>query len=154
MERCCGVCGKRWTPDAGAALSDVVVGKKSVGIGLMSLIAYLKTACRVPISLIRQLLGSLYEVRISKGEIAELLHAVAEIGVAEYDALLDRVRGSPVVHGDETSWREDGRNGFLWSFSTPWVRYFRYDSSRAGAVVEEVLGDEFVGVLVSDFQHL
>ena len=73
MERRCGVCGKRWTPDASAAPSDVVVGKKSVGIGLMSLIAYLKTACRVPIGLIRQLLGSLYEVRISKGEIAQLL---------------------------------------------------------------------------------
>jgi len=151
VERRCGVCGKRWTPDASAVLSDVVVGKRSVGIGLMSLTAYLKTACRVPIGLIRQLLGSLYGVGISKGEIAELLHAVAEIGEVEYDALLDKVRGSPVVHGDETGWREDGKSGYLWSFSTPRVRYFRYDSSRAGAVVKEVLGDKFVGVLVSDF---
>ena len=151
VERHCGVCGKRWTVDASDVLSDVVVGKRSIGIGLMSLIAYLKTACRVPIGLIRQLLGSLYEVRISKGEIAELLHAVAEIGEMEYDALLDRVRGSPVVHGDETGWREDGKNGYLWSFSTPRVRYFTYNHSRAGAVVKEVLGDEFVGVLVSDF---
>jgi hypothetical protein len=151
VERHCGVCGKRWTPDASSVLSGVVVGKRSVGIGLMSLIAYLKTTCRVPIGLIRQLLGSLYEVRISKGEIAELLHAVAEIGEAQYDALLDKVRGSPVVHGDETGWREDGKNGYLWSFSTPRVRYFTYNHSRAGAVVKEVLGDEFVGVLVSDF---
>lgn len=151
VERRCGVCGKRWTPDARDMLSDVVVGKRSVGIGLMSLIAYLKTACRVPIGLIRQLLGSLYGVRISKGEIAELLHAVAEIGGAEYDALLDKVRGSPVVHGDETGWREDGKNGYLWSFSTPRVRYFTHNCSRAGAVVKETLGDEFVGVLVSDF---
>jgi hypothetical protein len=151
VERRCGVCGKRWTPDASAVLSDVVVGKRSVGIGLMSLISYLKTACRVPVGLIRQILGSLYEVKISKGEISQLLHAVAEIGEVQYDALLDKVRGSPVVHGDETGWREDGKNGFLWSFSTPWVRYFRYDSSRAGAVVKEVLGDKFVGVLVSDF---
>ena len=151
VERRCGVCGKRWTPDASAVGSDVVVGKRSVGIGLMSLIAYLKTSCRVPIGLIRQLLGSLYEVRISKGEIAELLHAVAEIGEVEYDALLDKVRGSPVVHGDETGWREDGKNGYLWSFSTPRVRYFTYNYSRAGAVVKEVLGDTFVGALVSDF---
>jgi hypothetical protein len=151
VERRCGVCGKRWTPDASSVLSDVVVGKRSVGIGLMSLIAYLKTACRVPIGLIRQLLGSLYDVRISKGEIAELLHAVAEIGEAEYDALLDKVRGSPVVHGDETGYRENGRNGYLWSFSTPRVRYFAYNYSRAGAVVKEVLGDKFVGALVSDF---
>ena len=151
VERRCGVCGKRWTPDASAVLSDVVVGRKSIGIGLMSLIAYLKTACRVPIGLIRQLLWSLCGVKVSKGEIAELLHAVAEIGEADYDALLDKVRGSPVVHGDETGWREDGKNGYLWSFSTPRVRYFTYNHSRAGAVVKEVLGDEFAGALVSDF---
>lgn len=101
--------------------------------------------------LIRQLLGSLCGVSVSKGEIAELLHTVAEIGEVEYDALLGKVRGSPVVHGDETGWREDGKNGYLWSFSTPRVRYFTYNHSRAGAVVKEVLGDKFVGALVSDF---
>ena len=36
-------------------------------------------------------------------------------------------------------------------FSTPKVRYFLYRSRRGGPVVEEVLGDEFEGVLVSGF---
>ena len=56
-----------------------------------------------------------------------------------------------MVYGDETGWRQDGRNGYLWSFSTPEVRYFLYRPSRGRTVVEEVLGDEFEGVLVSDF---
>ena len=56
-----------------------------------------------------------------------------------------------MVYGDETGWREDGRNGYLWSFSTPEVRCFLRRASRGGPVVEEVLGDEFDGVLVSDF---
>jgi hypothetical protein len=42
MERYCGVCGKRHTPDPAVVLAGVVVGKKSVGIGLMSLIGYLR----------------------------------------------------------------------------------------------------------------
>ena len=33
----------------------------------------------------------------------------------------------------------------------PRVRYFLYRPSRSRTVVEEVLGDEFQGVLVSDF---
>ena len=33
-----------------------------------------------------------------------------------------------------TSWREDGRNGYLWSFSTPQVRYFLYRPSRGRTV--------------------
>ena len=151
FERYCGVFQKRWVPDAGAVLGDVVVGKKSVGIRLMSLIAHLKTSCRVPIGLIRHLLFSLYGVKISRGEIAEILHAVSEIGKPEYESLLEKVRGSPVVHGDETGWRQDGVNGCLWSFSTPQVRYFTHRLSRGSVVVTEVLGEDFAGTLVTDF---
>jgi hypothetical protein len=132
-------------------LGDVVVGKKTIGIRLMSLVAHLKTSCRVPIGLIRHLLFSLYGVKISRGEIAEILHAVSEIGKPEYESLLENIRGSPVVHGDETGWREDGVNGYLWSFSTPKVRYFTHRLSRGSVVVREVLGEDFAGTLVTDF---
>jgi hypothetical protein len=96
IERYCGVCGKRWTPDPKEALSGVVVGRKSFGINLMSLVAHLKTVCRVPIGQIRKLLQVLFGLKISSGELTELLHDVAEIGEAEYDRLLGQVRGSPV----------------------------------------------------------
>ena len=56
----------------------------------------------------------------------------------------------PVVHADETGWREDGHNGYVWTFSTPTERYF-LRRGRGQAVVDEVLGDQFAGVLVSDF---
>ena len=62
----------------------------------------------------------------------------------------EAIRGSPVVHIDETGWREDGRNGYVWTFATPAVRSF-VRGSRAGAMVDTVLGEAFAGVLVSDF---
>jgi transposase len=151
VERYCGVCHKRHTPDASVVLGDIVVGKKSTGISLMSLIAYLKIVCRVPVSLIKKLLSSLYGFEVSKGEICELLHEVARMGQDEYANILNKVRGSPVVHGDETGWREDGVSGYVWSFSTPQQRFLLYRHSRASSVVKEVLGDEFTGALVSDF---
>ena len=55
-----------------------------------------------------------------------------------------------MVHADETGWREDGHNGYVWTFSTPTERYF-LRRGRGKAVVDEVLGDQFAGVLVSDF---
>ncbi len=97
------------------------------------------------------MLSYLYGFEVSKGEICELLHEVARMGKDEYANILNKVRGSPVVHGDETGWREDGANGYVWSFSTPQERYFVYRHSRASSVVKEVLGDEFIGTLVSDF---
>lgn len=101
IERHCGVCGRKWTPDPREALSEVAVGRKSFGINLMSLVAHLKTACRVPINQIRKLLHALCGVRVSSGELVEMLHDVAEIGEAEYDGLLSHIRGSPVVNADD-----------------------------------------------------
>jgi len=151
IERYCGVCKKRHTPDPRVVLAGVVVGKKSVGIGLMSLVGYLKTVCRVPIGQIRKLMGALWGLSISEGEIAEILHGVAELGESAYEDMLEEVRGSPVVHADETGWREDGVNGYIWSFSSPDVRYYTYRHSRSAVVAKEVLSDEFMGTLVADF---
>ena len=151
VERRCGICGKRWTPDPATVLGEVVVGRKSVGMDLMSVVAHLKTVCRVPVGEVRKLLLTLFGVKISAGEIAEILHEVARLGEPKYGDLLNRVRGSPVVHGDETGWREGGANGWLWSFSCAEVRYYVYRGSRGSMVVREVLGEEFAGVLVSDF---
>ena len=75
---------------------------------------------------------------------------VAGQAQAELVGILERIRGSPVVHADETGWREDGRNGYVWTFSTPTQRYF-LRRGRGKAVVDEVLGPDFAGVLVSDF---
>ena len=55
-----------------------------------------------------------------------------------------------MVHADETGWREDGNNGYVWTFSTPTQRYF-LRRGRDKAVVDELLGPDFAGVLVSDF---
>ena len=42
------------------------------------------------------------------------------------------------------------RNGYVWTFSTPGERFF-LRRGRGGEVVDEVLGGEFGGILVSDF---
>jgi transposase len=55
--------------------------------------------------------------------------------------------------GDETSWRETGVNGYVWSFSTAGeeaVRYYEYDVSRAQVVVKRFVNGQFSGHLVSD----
>ena len=63
---------------------------------------------------------------------------------------MDRIRASPGVHAGETGWRQDGNNGYVWTFSTPIQRYF-LRRGRNKEVVDEALGDGFAGVLVSDF---
>jgi transposase len=48
--------------------------------------------------------------------------------------------------------RENGQNGYVWFAGTPTgERYFAYHHSRAGAVINTLLGEDFSGVLGSDF---
>ena len=53
---------------------------------------------------------------------------------------------------DETVWREDGDNGYVWATSTPTgCRYYEFALSRGGAVAEHILGADFHGTWVTDF---
>jgi hypothetical protein len=117
----------------------------------MSLIATLREQCRLPLGVIQTYLKMFHQLQLSEGEITAILDTVAGLAGPVRQRLKDQIRGSPVVHGDETGWRQNGRNGYLWSFSTPTARYLLYRKSRGRQVVREVLGDEFTGVLVSDF---
>lgn len=149
LARRCGVCNKRHVPKLD--LSSVVVGKHRIGVRLMSFVGWLREVGRMPVRRIQALLMALYGLHLSTGEICEVLHTLAEKGKSLYEALKESVRVHPFVHADETSWREDGVNGYLWSFSTPSVRFFAYDKSRSHEVPERILGTDFKGILCSDF---
>ena len=149
VARRCGVCNKRHIPQPD--LSSAAVGKHRVGVRLMSFIGWLREVGRMPIRHIQALLQALYGLHLSSGEICDVLHTLADKGKPLYDALKESVRAHPFVNADETGWREDGVNGYLWSFSTPTVRFFTYDKSRSHEVPERILGSEFKGILCSDF---
>ena len=149
VARKCPFCGKVHTPKLGAA--EGVIGKSRIGPRLMSLIATLSIAKRMPQRSIQRLLEGLYGVHISLGEITQILHKVAEFARPTVQWILRRIRGSPIAHADETGWREDGINGYLWSLSTPELRYFHFNRSRASAVPKGLLGVCFGGVLICDF---
>ena len=69
---------------------------------------------------------------------------VARMAQGVMREIAERFRGSPVVHADETGWREDGHNGYVWTFSTPTERLF-LRRGRSKAVVDAALGEEFAG---------
>jgi transposase len=152
IKRYCPHC-ERWRSPR-LDLGGQVFGHGRIGVRLVSLIAYLRQALRMPVRRIQEYLETIHRVRLSVGEIVELMHDLREGTEEAVAELKGRMRQSGIVHADETGWRENGQNGYIWSFSTPGeegVRYYEYDPSRARAVVKGILGDEFHGHLVSDF---
>ncbi len=148
LERCCPHCHTRHTPPV--ALTGAVVGRQRFGVALVSLIATLREEARLPIATIQWYLQTFHALSVSVGAIVGALGQVARASAATVDIIREEIRGSPCVHGDETGWREDGVNGYVWVFCTPVAQYF-VRGSRGGAMVDDVLGDDCAGVLVSDF---
>jgi transposase len=148
LARTCPVCARRVTP--ALDLADVVVGRQRRSARLLSLIATLREEGRVPVRTIQWLLDQLYARPLSVGTIVAASARVAQAATPLVTAIRDQIRASPGVHADETGWRENGANGYVWTFSTPTARYF-VRRNRGKAVVDEVLGDDCVGVLSSDF---
>lgn len=145
----CSQCQK-WR-EAPLDVSREVMGQGRMGVKLTSVIAYLRTVMRLPVRQIQAYLATLHGLKISSGEIVELLHrATTQLHLA-VAALKQQIRASPAVQADETGWREDGKNGYIWSVSTPEVRYYEYHHSRGSEVVKQLLGESFEGVLGSDF---
>ena len=148
IARTCPVCEKRRVPKVD--LGGVALGKQRLGINLLSLMAALREEGRLPFRTVQWYLSTVHQLRLSLGAIVRAIHQVARQAQPAVDRILERIRGSPVVHADETGWREDGANGYAWTFSTPTGRYF-LRRGRHKEVVDEALGDGFAGVLVSDF---
>ena len=148
LARNCPLCRRCCVP--APQLEGVVAGKQRLGINLVSLTAALREEARQPLRTIQWYLEAVHGLHLSLGALVDATRKVAGKAQRELAAILERIRGSPVVHADETGWREDGHNGYVWTFSTPTQRYF-LRRNRGKAVVDEVLSDEFAGVLVSDF---
>src|SRR5918911_2322506 len=150
LARRCPVCRCRVLPPPPAAEAGRI-GHSRFGPRLLALVATMATVERLPIQHIQERLAREYDLWLSHGGIVGLLRLVAEQGKDAYEQLQQDIRGSPVVHADETGWRQDGVPGFIWSFSTPTTRYYHYDPSRAGTVPDAVVGADFGGTLVTDF---
>ena len=147
LARRCAHCRKTWTPPAALA---GVVGQSRLGVGLVGLVATLREAGRWPLRTIQWYLATVHGLALSVGALVGALKQVATAGADAVAGILRQIRGSPVVNADETGWREDGANGYVWCLATPEARYFTRDK-RTAAALDALLGPRFDGVLVSDF---
>jgi transposase len=150
LERTCRRCGLRCRgamPDLG----EQVGAHRRVSWPVVAWVAALRTTLRLPLASLQWLLERGWGLRVSVGELSALLAEAARAGQPAYAALLAEARASPVIHLDETSWRENGRTGWVWTVTTPTVRLFHFSRSRAGAVARRLLGEAGDAAVVSDF---
>jgi hypothetical protein len=148
LERVCPQCGEKAVPTLDG--HDGLVGQHRLGPRLMALITTLHEEGRMPVDVIQRHLASVWKLTLSSGAIEGVLLAVATRGTKLVEAIKAEVRQSAIVHADETGWREDGQNRFVWLIAADTARYLAI-GRRNSEHIDDLLGKDFAGTLVTDF---
>lgn len=121
-----------------------------IGINVMGYILYARYRLRLPIEKIQESLCDLYSFKISEGEIVEKLKETQMMFGKDYDAIIILIQEAERVYADETGWKMDGKNWWLWVFVTERGVQYVIEDTRGKGVPERILGNKEDRVIISD----
>lgn len=143
----CPCCGKLVeAPPAAGEMPGARIGPVAIAWSIM-----FKQVLGLPFGKTARVLEDLCGLRVSPGALAQASQRVAARLTPEMDALRSAIRGSPVVHADETGWRVGGDNWWLWAFVTKRLTLYRAAPSRGSKIIFEELGEQYHGIVIADF---
>jgi hypothetical protein len=121
-----------------------------IGIRTMGYVLYARYRLRLPIQKIQESLSDLYDFKISEGEIVAVLKDAEGLFGKDYQAISVLIQEAKAVYTDETGWRMDGNNWWLWVFVTASGTQYVIEDTRGKGVPEKVLGEKEDRVIISD----
>lgn len=120
---------------------------------VLSLAAELKHRLGVPYRKICDFFATYCDLEICPATLVRAEQRLTELAKPTYDLLVDALRQAHVVHADETGWRVNTTNGWLWVFSSKDVTVYAIRTgpgSRGHEVPADILGPHFDGWLIVD----
>jgi hypothetical protein len=98
-----------------------------------------------------QIFSDLFGFDITKTSLCGFEDYLTEKSLPWYENILEKIRLQDHLHLDETIWRIDGANAWLWCFTNENIVFYHIDETRKKEVVKAILGDSFDGTLCMDF---
>jgi transposase len=125
------------------------------GLNALATAAVMRVCYRIPLRQITRLFAHLPGMQLSPGAIVKQIKRLSRWLEKQYHRLQLVLRAAGVVHADETGWRIDGKNGYLWTLTNASHTLYHVDQSRGGKVIGQLLGKAFGSMkdqtLISDF---
>ena len=143
--RYCKTCDKIAEPRVTDALPNA-----RFGLRLMLLVLALKLDSRVPSNKIVSILDTIFQIKISDGEIYGILKQLKTAFGDYYEELVQKIKEALVKNIDETSWRINGQNNWLWIFINREVALYIVNQRRSSKVPIKLLGNQEGKTIVSD----
>lgn len=145
---------RRWCPECRTYKEHPVTAALPhyrLGLNLMLFVVYQKVALGLSYGKIVRELAIYFGLRVSQTELVNIVAEVARLFGPAYARLIRLMRQQAAIYIDETSWRVDGKNHWLWIFVNEVVALYVISRSRGSKVPKALLGRDFQGVVISDF---
>ena len=122
----------------------------SIGPVAKSVAIYLRYRIGIPYRKTTELFRDLFGLNFVPASAVGFDRKASSRGAPIHEDLREKIRASDVVHGDETSWRNDGIGHYAWFAGNERLAYFHIDRHRSAAVAKSIFGEHFDGTLVRD----
>lgn len=120
------------------------------GLRLMMLVLILKLDSRIPSNKIISLLAYVFKIKISDGEIYGILRQLKNAFGDYYEELERKIKEALIKNIDETSWRINGKNNWLWIFINKEIALYIIRKQRSSKILNEILGDQEGKTIIED----
>ena len=91
-----------------------------------------------------------FGIPASTGSIDSAIMRMSAVLADPWAELREAIRQAEVVHADETTWRLQGAQQWLWVAASALLGCYRIDPSRSQQAAKALLGEDFGGFVVSD----
>lgn len=121
------------------------------GDNLKAMVVAFNTVGAVSATRIHEIFGGVFNIPLSTGTVANMVHQFSELLEAPYAALKAAVVNMPVGHFDETGSRVDGHTKWVHVVSNDCLTYLYLDDKRGRTAMErQGVLPSFSGILVHD----
>lgn len=141
----CEECGAETTAELPAGVPPSAFGPR-----LQAMISLLSGRYHLSKRDAAEVMTDFFQAEVSLGSVPTLEQRTSAALKEPVDEARAYVKKQPVVHMDETGWREANQKAWLWLATTTLVTVFFIRPSRGGAVAREILDPAFTGIVVSD----
>jgi transposase len=125
----------------------------TLGPVVLTMAAELKHRLGVPYRKITDFLQTYADLKVCPATLVRAEQRLTALARPTFDLLVDALRRCHVVHADETGWRVNALNGWLWVFTNQQVTVYAIrcgPGARGHEVPQEILGPDFDGYLIVD----
>ena len=138
---------RRWVQQAG---EGEILGSR-IGPNARAIAVYLRNDIGVTYRKVPRAIADLLDLKFTPAALIgfeKMLAAQAQPIVADIEKKIASSEGP--VHADETYWTLDGDRAYYWVHTTTEYVHFEFETTRAGQVSRDILGEDFAGTLVTD----